>query len=562
MKKSVSLIMALVLMVSMLAGCSSNTEQPEQTQKDSEQQSTPVEPAADGENSETPSEPQEQEADGPAMNTYPLSDGSFTVSVWQGFNPQTTDYISDLNENSVYIKLEEITGVHVDFTLVHPASQSERFNIMAASGEYTDILNDAGRSYSGGYAKALADEVVINFADLIRKEAPNYYNLLNSDEALMRDVTMDGGEIVSFANVFTQAVPAWAGQMIRQDWLDELGLDTPETYDELHDVLTAFKDQLGADSALFIPSTGLPGNDYLLSGYGISSEFYQEDGVVKYGLIQDGFRDYLEMMQTWYREGLIWNDFISGDTRDMNLRGDTAAQLLYSGRTGVWYAETADMSTYAESSGDSSFDAVALAATVRETGETVHFGYLPSRLNSMTWSISTDCEDPDTVVKWIDYWYSDEGSKLCTWGVEGEAMELDDSGNPTFTELITNNPDGMTTNIAIYVYAMDVGPFVLDRSRSEASYTDRQKESALIWDSNSDYVNVLPNNMSFTDVESEEYASLYTDIQTYAQENIANFITGVKPISEFDDFVATFKSMKIDRCVEIVQAEYNRYLTR
>ena len=32
---------------------------------------------------------------------------------------------------------------------------------------------------------------------------------------------------------------------IRKDFLDTLGLDVPETYDELYDVLVAFRDELG-----------------------------------------------------------------------------------------------------------------------------------------------------------------------------------------------------------------------------------------------------------------------------------------------------------------------------
>ncbi len=38
----------------------------------------------------------------------------------------------------------------------------------------------------------------------------------------------------------------YAGLMIRKDWLDELGLEIPVTYDDWEIVLTKFKEEKGA----------------------------------------------------------------------------------------------------------------------------------------------------------------------------------------------------------------------------------------------------------------------------------------------------------------------------
>ena len=60
--------------------------------------------------------------------------------------------------------------------------------------------------------------------------------------------------------------------------------------------------------------------------------------------------------------------------------------------------------------------------------------------------------------------------------------------------------------------------------------------------------------------ESQEYTDLYADIETYQDENIVKFVVGDKSLDEFDDFVATLKQMGIERCVELEQAAYDRYL--
>jgi putative aldouronate transport system substrate-binding protein len=64
----------------------------------------------------------------------------------------------------------------------------------------------------------------------------------------------------------------------------------------------------------------------------------------------------------------------------------------------------------------------------------------------------------------------------------------------------------------------------------------------------------MPAAMSLSSEENREYASLYTDISTYASERLTQFITGVANIdTEWDAYVAQIKAMGIDRCVEIQQ---------
>ena len=85
------------------------------------------------------------------------------------------------------------------------------------------------------------------------------------------DALTDSGWLAGMPQLSMQTEATQAfGPLIRQDWLDELGLETPETYDELHDVLTAFKDQKGADAALALNYAATGINNGLVQGYGIN----------------------------------------------------------------------------------------------------------------------------------------------------------------------------------------------------------------------------------------------------------------------------------------------------
>ena len=68
--------------------------------------------------------------------------------------------------------------------------------------------------------------------------------------------------------------------------------------------------------------------------------------------------------------------------------------------------------------------------------------------------------------------------------------------------------------------------------------------------------------ITLTDVESTENANIMPDIVTFVTENTVKFITGVKPLSEYDGFVSQIKNMNIQRAIEIQQAALDRYNAR
>lgn len=48
----------------------------------------------------------------------------------------------------------------------------------------------------------------------------------------------------------------WAGLYVRGDWLEACGLDTPETFDDWEEMLTAFKEKMGATAPMLLYKNG------------------------------------------------------------------------------------------------------------------------------------------------------------------------------------------------------------------------------------------------------------------------------------------------------------------
>ena len=86
------------------------------------------------------------------------------------------------------------------------------------------------------------------------------------------------------------------GMVVRKDWLDDLGLKEPETYDDWYNMLKAFKDVKKAEAPMMLYFTGFNPMNIFEGGYGITETFFQVDGKVKYGPLEPGYKEYITML--------------------------------------------------------------------------------------------------------------------------------------------------------------------------------------------------------------------------------------------------------------------------
>ena len=340
-------------------------------------------------------------------------------------------------------------------------------------------------------------------------------------------------------------------------WLEELGLESPKTYDDLHNVLTQFKEQKNASAPLVIPvNTGVQGN--LLYGYNIDN-YYQVDGQVRFGPMQPEFKEYLTMMNQWYNEGLLSDSFLTSQAEVL-----MDFSTILSGDTGVWCGSgtqsiTQLLSMAAESQPDMRITGM---TNVTKDGDTAHVGTESQILDSIMWSITTECSDPAAIARYVDYLYSDAGILLANYGVEGETFHYVD-GKPVLTELVTNNPD-YSYNLALNIFTCDRQtpvPFIIDEQKARNDYSEDQSNAVAVWNGATDGLYNIPRQgVNMTTKEQEKYNSIYSDIDTYMDETISKFVVGDLSLDQFDSFVQKLKDMGIEDCIAIEQTAYNRYL--
>lgn len=567
-KKLFALLLALCMVLSLAAcGGAASTAEPADSTVASAEEAPAAE--ADEEEADEAEETEEVEIEDSLVEDVedevlpaevpptelPLSDGSETFQVWMGISPAAMNYITSLAENATYKEIMNRTGVNLEFIHFHPDTQNEQFNLVMASGDYPDVMNGMVNNYTGGADKAIEDEVFIDLGEYLEEYAPHYYSIIHSDDALYEDVTTPEGAVAGFYSVYAEARLNDMGYIIRQDWLDDLNMDKPTTMDELYDVLTAFKEEKGASDPLFVQSSGV--TNYFLGAYGVAEGMYLDGDTIKFGPLEDGYRDYLETMAKWYKEDLLYHDFpFYGEQfafRDPGMVG--------AGQVACFYSETGDMAMFGDFSEDEDILFTAMAPLALEKGGTVYVSdKAPSRADDVRWSVTTGCEDPELLISFVDYLYSDEGALLCNYGIEGETFEFDENGTPHFSDLIYNNPT-YDYRTAVFIYVMDAGPTVVDPMRGTGTYTQEQLDSWSDWtEGNMDYSHVIPNKVALK-AEDTEYNGIMSDIETLMDEMTVKLITGDVSFDNYEkDFVDAIKALNIDRAIELYQAAYDEYV--
>lgn len=495
-------------------------------------------------------------------------------SYWVGMNPAVIQKYTDYNELLMYQEAEKRTGIHVNF--IHPTTgqEGEQFNLLLASGKLPDVIEWNWPAYPGGIEKAIDDGLIIEINDLMDKGiTPNFNEWVTPEGKKEGGIRAKGavtasGKYFGFPSVSRGSGVVSSGIIIRQDWLDELGLEAPVTIDEWEEVLTAFKEKKGSKAPFTGVETLFDTNVVVNTwnnAYNVGKGLYIKDGKVKFGPIEKDYRKWIEKMADWYKKGLIDKDYNTNLDTDVNAKmttGDSGATYGNVGaQIGVWSKMMENDKNYKLSGCEtprSSRDANAYFLAIEET------------IQQPVLAITTAAKNPEMIAKWADYWYSEEGYELMTYGVEGVTFDYKegDKDYHVFKDNIVNNPDGLSMSqaLAFSVRGTMAAPG-LKTSGTRKDYMDQyykmpqQIEAYNTWNIYSDNAREtkMPT-LNFTDEERAELSNITETINTYQKEMVNKFVMGQESFDKYDDYINNLLKIGAERYIEINQIAYDRYM--
>ena len=566
-KQIIALVSATALAATALAGCGKTSEENPQT--------TAV-----------------KEAEGTAKEDLPFSKYAETVTVHLGgsMNPNTKipDGMS-YEDNSYTRLLKEDFNIEVVYDWVASSSDfDEKMNLCIGSGAIPDLMNVNATQYRALLKYDMIQPLDQYFDDYASDALKGYVE--SGGEELKKCISNDKGEMMAIPapNITAGGInEMW----IRQDWLDNLGLEVPRTWDEMAAVAEAFvtQDPDGNGEADTIGILG-PGNtdhmnaiggnqfglDPLFSSFQSYPQYWlqDEDGTVKYGSIQPETRTALEKIQKLYTDKLI-------DT-EMLVRNDSKEPLL-AGKVGIFFGPWWCGYTVADATLAGEADWRAYFTPLSEDGNYYTHMAEPTAKYVVA---SKSCKNPEAAFKIINNEIANEQQWIAD-GITSTEMSTADI-YPLFNvydnaDEIETSYDALTKYLAgeITMDDVDFSRHKLLKGDMEA-VTELKKEpyddfSLDNWNLDSDLAkNYLPRLVSILVGEApsvnDKYIPVYNayngqtetmqakwaNLKKMEEETFAKIVMGKADISEFDTFVENWKNQGGDQILKEINDELGK----
>lgn len=557
MKRIISLLLAVTFLLA-FASCSGGGE----TKEPGTSTSAPSQSGQPGtEPSSAPSEAQTNEI------KLPLSAEPVTFTMW-GCTPQAGADLVTENDSYARQEIEKRTNVHIEWTHPTLGQETAQFNLMIASGELPDVITAAVQYYTGGMDKFINDDFIIPL-ESYGEYYPNYNEWRSKQDLTLLSTVTDGGHIAGIHQLRVPYQPQWNGLIIREDLLDDIGFNgTPDdivTLSDWENVLTMFKDY-GMKIPYLMPDYNNGLSQYLLSAFGLYAQgygatgYYQIDNKVHFYPYEDSFRDYLVLMKSWFSKGLIDKDFFSRDPS-----ANQAAMLNGDVGIGSTFKAQFDYMNYSSPAG---VHWAGLSAPVKTAGQKFEaLAAMTSRLyyQGQVMTITTSCDESliPIILQYTDYGFTDEGSTLYNYGIEGQAYDVVD-GKIKFKDVVVKNPDGFSLNQMFNKYCVfHSAVFRYDWTRSENNISDEAKQLYLIWERNyTEDAKEMPA-LSIPDADVTTYSNIFNDISTYVVEYTMGVITGQNdPESSWSEYKAQLESMGVQTIIDMQQKALEGFYNR
>ena len=232
--------------------------------------------------------------------------------------------VEDFSTNTFTNWYSERTGINLNFDIAPPNEWQEVLNLTIASGDLPDII--VGFNVDPSTLALFGPQgLFLPLSGLIEEQGHYIHEVFETSPQVRPLITSPDGEIYGLPQVnecyhcfYSQR--AW----INSDWLENVGMDVPQTTEEFVDVLTAFKEQdangngdpddeipLAAATTGWNPTIdGFLMNPFVFSEFtgqtpGPNRYFEMNDGVITENVTSEGYRDGLKYLNRLYSLGLF-----------------------------------------------------------------------------------------------------------------------------------------------------------------------------------------------------------------------------------------------------------------
>lgn len=475
-----------------------------------------------------------------------------------------------VDENAEILPVFRLAGEKTNVEVINaanPVSQNsiEEFQLQATEKFPADIYG--GVNIKNSIMSYAVQGAFIPLNDLIEQNAPNIKAFLDANPEKKAAMTASDGNIYML-NYIPDGKTARA-YFVRTDWLNKLGLEMPESFEELEQALYAFRDQDPNSNGVKdeVPYFNDRWQEMirLVNLWGARAYSYDnyneripvdENGKLYHAWMTDGFKEGVENLSRWYGDGII-------DPEIFTRKVDTARQTLWAkentgGMTHEWGPSTSSYNYKEELLNAFPDFKVEAMLPVNKNGKPFE-EHQRATVKPDGWAISVNCKNPEVAIRYMDWFYSEEGRRAINFGIEGESYEMVD-GKPEFTQEVLSQG---AVNLHLKTkYGAQVAIGYQQDYEYERQWTVKEGQEAYDLYANSDiWSEKWTPVLNFTEEEQAVFDQHITPLNDYQNEKITAFITGKEDIQTgWDIYIKKCRELGADKLVEVYQSAYDRYL--
>lgn len=366
-----------------------------------------------------------------------------------------------IEENRWTKWINENGPVDVSFVAVPRTNPQDKLYVLFASGTAPDVIFE----YSPSIRSTLYYQgQLLPIADMIEKYSTNYKQLLEEYPGLRSAGVMPDGELYAFGKInasnFTRVL------LIRQDWLDKLGLEAPATVEDYYEVSRAFAQDdpngNGQNDTYAMAMSWRAGETFNQMFYG--EVIMEGENDMRYGWDDIALR--LDFKKYLYDNGFIDREYMS----DTN--GAKAMQDFLNGKTGMlpWLTSLdrsfalGDFTTFKTNNPEGKLSAIHYPSL--PTGD-----YIPTLTNpvQITAFVNANAKDPEAVMKYMDFLCSQDYATTLKYGIEGEHYEFVDGLPKTLNNEKFTNEVGWAGDYLMLASAPQLNKYQSDTENFDLS---------------------------------------------------------------------------------------------
>ncbi|MDR0731139.1 MAG: extracellular solute-binding protein [Treponema sp.] len=533
-----------------------------------------------------------------ALGTYPIVKNKETLTVLT----HAGSLEADMDQNWMTGWYEEKTNVHVNWQYAPTEQFKERVNLALASGEKLDlIMSNPWAPYGFNQAEIarLANQsLILPVGDLIETDTIHMKANLAGVPLWRETLTQPDGKIYMLPNLSECFHCLYYGKIqVNTEFLKNVGLDYPKTTEDFKQMLIAFRDKDANgngdpnDEIPFAAATGdfsYKIDTYLMCAFVYDdgeNRLFLENGRVVAAFQKPEFREGLKYLNDLYREGLIYRDSFSmnNDTRS-KLNSQKYESVI--GAIPTNHHGSAGSREAGEPVRWLDYELIAPVKGPKGVQFTRYDPFYKMNNNMLTGTfIPSTSRNAALILRWLDYFHTDEGARMSEFGPKGITWDDPDPGSfgadgtPAAFKTIPwtwaaddpqnpNNrwPGGVNWGQMppLYRPAAHWGKW---QAYDWTQYTDGKGVEAFLYQRTA--TNYQPYGLPEKDIlpplwysadEVSDIAMLRTNINTFVDESIAKFVIGSSNINsdaDWNNFQAQLKTIGIDRYLQIIQKTYD-----